>query len=451
MPGDLPIVGGGPSAADAVMALRVRAACGQPALFHCSAVRVSSRALVTAAHCVEDVPAGLLEIVRGPDALAVDAETSRVAVVWRSPAELDLAVVAATTQLAGELPVLGAIPIDATGMTVQIVGFGSDGLDGGGIRREGTASIVRLEPTSIDLAPAPALTCGGDSGGPVLLGDELVAITSFGDPLCATSSTAIRVDASRGFIDDAIVMASSLPENQPAAGEADCGPPAGCCATAASPDAGLALTVLLVLLVVACGKSSTAAQPCGKGKQHGAPPPKGTAVWCTDPSGSKDGPYTEWHASGQKKVETAYRKGRQHGAFASWHENGKPNETGTLADGLRIGRWTEHSDEGKLKREIEYGSGGSEYRWTAFHPENGARWVEGGFKGQREHGRFVEYYPDGRKLAEGDFADGQKSGPWTYWNPDGSLSEKELGSFASDSFGAEGEVGEGSGAPEGDQ
>jgi len=444
-------VGGGPSDADQVMALRLRAACGEPALFHCSAVRVSSRALLTAAHCVEDTPAGLLEIVRGPDALATDQETSRVAAVWLAPADLDLAVIASTTPLAGAPSALRALPVDATGMTVWILGYGSDGVDAGGIRREGTASIARLDPSSIELVPAPALTCGGDSGGPVLLDGDVVAITSYGDPLCATTSTAIRIDASRGFIDDAIVMASSLPENQPAAGEADCGTPAGCCSAGNSADLGLALTTLLVLLLVACGKSSTAAGPCGNGKQHGAPPPKGTAVWCTDPSGTKDGPYTEWHASGQKKVETSYRKGRQHGGFTSWHENGKPHEAGTLTDGLRTGRWTEHSDEGKLKRELEYGGGGSEYRWTTFHPENGARWVEGGFRGQREHGRFVEYYPDGRKLAEGDFAGGQKTGAWSYWNPDGTPSEKELGSFASDSFGAEGEGAEGSGPPEGDQ
>lgn len=455
MPGVPPIVGGSASDADEVMALRVRAACGHPAYLHCSAVRVAPRALVTAAHCVRDTPAGLLEVVRGPDALAVDAETTRVAATWLAPADIDLAVIATTTSLAGTTATMGDLPGDAVGATVTIRGFGSDGRDEGGPRREGTATIVAVDGASIDLGPGPALTCGGDSGGPVHLGGELVAITSFGDPLCATSTTAIRIDANRGFIDDAIVMAMALPENQPAPGEADCGTSTGGCSASVSPDLGLVLVSILALFAVACGRSSPPSGPCGGGKQHGHPPPKGTAIWCTDGSGVKEGPYTEWYASGPKKLETGYRKGRQHGAFASWHENGKPHEAGTLTDGLRTGRWREHYEDGTLKRESDHGAGGSEYRWTLYSEEGGATWIEGGFKRQREHGRFVEYYPDGKKLAEGDFADGQKSGTWSYWNPDGSPSTTELGSFAAKAFGGgpEGDGGDGgsSGVPEGNE
>jgi hypothetical protein len=44
------------------------------------------------------------------------------------------------------------------------------------------------------LAPDPALPCGGDSGGPVLIADELVGVIAFGDPACAISGTSMRLD-----------------------------------------------------------------------------------------------------------------------------------------------------------------------------------------------------------------------------------------------------------------
>jgi hypothetical protein len=198
-----------------------------------------------------------------------------------------------------------------------------------------------------------------------------------------------------------------------------------------------AALVGVLALAIACG-SKSASGPCGNGgRQHGDPPPKGTAVWCTDETGTKEGAYTEWWPSGQKKVTTTYRTGRQDGRFASWHENGKPHEEGTVTNGLRNGQWREHHESGALKREMDYGAGGGAYRWTTYREEDGSKWMEGGFKGQREHGRFIEWYPDGTKLAEGDMADGAKTGTWSYWNADGSPSATELGAFAPGSFGSE--------------
>ncbi len=457
-----PIVTGAPSDADEVVALRQREACGQPAVVVCTATRLSSRALLTAAHCVADTPLGLLEVVGDADATG-EALAVRIAAVWFAPgvgaAAPDLAVVATTAAFVGPAATLGAVPSDAAGASVTIVGYGSDGTGAPGIRRAGTATIDQLDGATVVLAPGPALTCGGDSGGPVLLGGELIAVTSFGDAACAVSTTAVRVDVHRTFIDASMAMAAVEPEGRPAAGEADCGETDGCNA-GGDPATSLVAALLLGVLGFArrtrrrtmrrrgtmftvgvaaaaalfAGCSKRQSGPCPGGRQHGAAPPAGLQQWCTDAAGAKHGAYREWWPSGQRMTEAHYRNDRQHGRFASWRADGKPKEEGELADGLRVGRWREWHEAGGLKREADHGAAGAAVRWTLYREDGGTRWIEGGDRGQRQHGHFVEWYPDGKKTAEGEFTDGTKSGTWSYWNPDGSPSMVELGAFAADAF-----------------
>jgi secreted trypsin-like serine protease len=82
---------------------------------------------------------------------------------------------------------------------VRIVGFGSDGEgEGIGIKRDGEATITRIAETTFTIAPAPALTCIGDSGGPALLNSnghyDVVGVTSMGDFLCRSTGVDTRVD-----------------------------------------------------------------------------------------------------------------------------------------------------------------------------------------------------------------------------------------------------------------
>lgn len=449
------IVGGQASTDEAVVALRVRAACGQPPALVCSAVRLSPRALLTAAHCATEPP-GLLEVVLGPSADASVAASARVAAVRLAPAPLDLAVVITTDELPGATHALGDLPATAAGATVTVVGYGSDGATGLGDRRDGTATIARVDAAAIELAPGPALTCAGDSGGAVLLDGALVAITSFGDPDCAISSTAVRVDAARAFLDDAVRAAAATPLGVPGPGRVDCGDDSGGCAIASSSGSGVAC--LFALLVVALARRARRARvasialvalvalaacgsdprgPCGDSRQHGAAPPRGQLLWCSDADGVKHGAYREWWPSGTPRLDTAYRAGQQHGRFTRWFESGQLAEQGELRDGLRVGAWRTWYPDGRVERELDHrdGSGGS--TWTLYREADGTRWITGGFRAQREHGHFVEYYPDGTKTAEGDFTDGVRTGAWQFWNPDGTLSSIELGAYAAGAFGAE--------------
>ena len=455
MAGERPIVGGQASTDDAVVALRVRAACGQPSALECSAVRLSPRALLTAAHCASEPP-GLLEVVIGSSADTTIAASARVAAVQLAPAPLDLAIVITTDELPGPSHAPGELPGTAAGAQVTIVGYGSDGAGGLGVRQGGTATIARVDPAAFELAPGPALTCGGDSGGAVLLDGALVGIISYGDPDCAISSTAVRVDAARAFIDDAMAAAASTPLGVPGPGRVDCGDDGGGCALASANDslgacaliaamllarrrrarrAARRATAAALIALAACSSSNRG--PCGDGREHGAAPPRGQLQWCSDARGVKHGAYREWWPSGKPRLDTAYRAGQQHGRFSRWFEDGTLAEQGELRDGLRIGTWRTWYPDGRVERELDHrdGSGGS--TWILHREADGTRWITGGFRAQREHGHFVEYYPDGRKTAEGDFVDGTRAGTWQFWNPDGTPSPRELGAYASDAFGVE--------------
>ena len=100
----------------------------------------------------------------------------------------------------------GILTQDVVGRTVRVVGFGADDAGRTGTRRSGTARVTSLERSSFSIAAAPGMSCGGDSGGPVFLEvdgtEQLVGITSSGDPACTTGVNT-RTDVQELFIQGA--------------------------------------------------------------------------------------------------------------------------------------------------------------------------------------------------------------------------------------------------------
>jgi hypothetical protein len=74
-----------------------------------------------------------------------------------------------------------------------------------------------VEPSALVLAPGPALPCNGDSGGPVLLAEELAGVVAFGDPACAATNTSTRIDIHLAtFVDPALArIAAAAPVSRP--------------------------------------------------------------------------------------------------------------------------------------------------------------------------------------------------------------------------------------------
>jgi hypothetical protein len=232
------ITQGAPSASDAAVAgLRPRRlVCGasQAAEVLCTGSLVAPRVVLTAAHCLNDLAEQSrtledLEVFFGADIRGA-GEVRRVIHARPHPGyvaatrENDVALLlldrAAT---AAPLP-LGEVTGGGSWVerTVRLVGFGMERAGAGqGLKRTGTARISAQDERTLRLAASPSLTCGGDSGGPILLdeggGERVVAVVRSGDSACSQFSVGTRVQPHlASFIQPYLDAAGGLqPEQRP--------------------------------------------------------------------------------------------------------------------------------------------------------------------------------------------------------------------------------------------
>jgi len=135
-----------------------------------------------------------------------------------------------------------------------------------------------------------------------------------------------------------------------------------------------ALKQAMAVVAVGVGMSCATGSPmCPRGGHLiGKAPPDGTRQYCAQllprtrtnsqiyQDGDafsvhrKYGPYREWYANGQPRVEGAYRHGSKEGLWTWWQENGVRAAQGRFDRDKRVGVWRIWHPNGTLALEGSY-------------------------------------------------------------------------------------------------
>ena len=181
----------------------------------CTGSLVSPTVYVTAAHCTAGLASNRVSVsfdtryVAGVSKLVPG--TAHADPLWSTVKgdSHDLAVIVLDDALAGVTPF--ALPRaglldgkDVRSQTFTNVGYGyaDRTFTFDGYRRTSTSSFTTVKPTELQLSDKPGGVCFGDSGGPRLLGNVEVAVTSSGNANCTGQSTSYRLDtpSARAFL-----------------------------------------------------------------------------------------------------------------------------------------------------------------------------------------------------------------------------------------------------------
>lgn len=281
------VVGGALDSADpavaAILPRRIDCASPPPTPI-CSGTLIAPRVVLTAAHCIRGTTD--LEVYFGANAVDASGQFDVVVASAVHP-KFDPSSNAYDVALLrlgddpGVKPVpMGALAPSDVGIAARVVGFGTDGTTGStpGTKRQGLTKISSIDVASFRAAPNPAMSCVGDSGGPVLVatgdaGDEtLVGVTVAGDVACKTYALDVRVDAVRDFVDPFVAATATAPSGMPSGSfglpaicTGQCGSSAECPAALECDSTDAGRCVLSGLAPMGFAEECSAASPCAMG------------------------------------------------------------------------------------------------------------------------------------------------------------------------------------------
>lgn len=206
----------------------------------CTAVLISPRVLLTAAHCVDPAyhSASTLTVraMNKPDIVGLmQSDTIAVSTIARHPSwnpadaqsDFDLAALLLATAPAGVTPLALARAAPTAGQSVTVLGYGrasaSDGTTSG--TRRSVATPITSVSTNTFAFGTSGVTgiCSGDSGGASLLGSAVAGIHSRTSSTSCGAGVDIRVDRFLAFIDGFVAANDPAPCTANGVCSAGCG------------------------------------------------------------------------------------------------------------------------------------------------------------------------------------------------------------------------------------
>jgi len=181
----------------------------------CSGALVSPTVFVTAAHCTADLTSSRVWVSFDPrysaGSSALLTGTAHTDPQWGvvKNDSHDLAVVVLDNPARGVVPyalptasVLETAAVSSQTFTNVGYGYYDRTFTFDGYRRWSASSFTNVMTTELRLADKPGGVCFGDSGGPRLLGNVVVAVTSTGNKNCTGQSISYRLDTpgARAFL-----------------------------------------------------------------------------------------------------------------------------------------------------------------------------------------------------------------------------------------------------------
>lgn len=206
----------------------------------CTAVLISPRVLLTAAHCVDpDYHSASTITVRAmnkPNIVGLmQSDTILVSAIARhpswNPADLessfDLAALLLATAPTNTTPLALVRAAPTAGQSITVLGYGrasaSDGTTSG-TRRSVTTPITSVATNTFAFGTAGTTgICSGDSGGAALLGNAVVGIHSRTSSTSCGAGVDIRVDRFLSFIDGFVAANDPAPCTANGVCRAGCG------------------------------------------------------------------------------------------------------------------------------------------------------------------------------------------------------------------------------------
>jgi antitoxin component YwqK of YwqJK toxin-antitoxin module len=110
-----------------------------------------------------------------------------------------------------------------------------------------------------------------------------------------------------------------------------------------------------------------------------------------DDKGQKQGLWTEYFVTGEKKSEGLFVDGKKSKKWNYYYISGKIEQVGNYRNGKAVDNWVWYYENGNIRREQTFING-------------------------KADGLFVEYDINGNEIAKGEFYSGKKDGDWFYVN-----------------------------------